>query len=138
MEKHIITTNRFVKNEDLNHHGTLFAGRTSEWFVESGLMAAAKYLPAKNIVCVKVHGMNFQRPVRLGETVTFTSLVVYSGRTSLIANIRMCVGESEILSGFISFVNVDDHGRAKPHGVEIDFEDEKYLALREEAMNLDK
>ena len=27
-------TTRLVKSEDLNHHGTLFAGRMSEWFVE--------------------------------------------------------------------------------------------------------
>ena len=31
-----LVTNRFVKGEDLNHHGTLFAGRAAEWFVESG------------------------------------------------------------------------------------------------------
>ncbi len=37
MDKNLIVTNRFVKSEDLNHHGTLFAGRTSEWFVETGL-----------------------------------------------------------------------------------------------------
>jgi hypothetical protein len=29
---------RLVKSEDLNHHGTLFAGRTAEWFVESGFL----------------------------------------------------------------------------------------------------
>lgn len=23
-----------IKSEDLNHHGTLFAGRTAEWLVE--------------------------------------------------------------------------------------------------------
>jgi len=31
-----MVTMRLVKSEDLNHHGTLFAGRTAEWFVESG------------------------------------------------------------------------------------------------------
>ncbi|MDP2989667.1 MAG: hypothetical protein Q8O57_03775 [Kiritimatiellota bacterium] len=34
-------TNHLVKSEDLNHHGTLYAGRTAEWFVESGFIAAA-------------------------------------------------------------------------------------------------
>ena len=24
-----------IKSEDLNHHGTLFAGRTAEWLVEA-------------------------------------------------------------------------------------------------------
>ena len=39
-----VLTHHFVKSEDLNHHGTLFAGRTAEWFVEAGLMAAAVHL----------------------------------------------------------------------------------------------
>ena len=30
-----------VKSEDLNHHRTLYAGRTAEWFVETGFVAAA-------------------------------------------------------------------------------------------------
>lgn len=138
MDKNLIVTNRFVKSEDLNHHGTLFAGRTSEWFVETGLMAAATYLPAENIVCVKVHGMNFKKPVKVGQTVRFSSIIVYTGRTSLIANVKMCVGEDEIVSGFISFVNVDKQGKATPHNIELDLEDDKYKQLRQEAMNLSK
>ena len=45
-----LVTNRFVKSEDLNHHGTLFAGRSAEWFIEAGLMAVSGILPADNIV----------------------------------------------------------------------------------------
>ena len=46
MEKKIVKpfwsdTSRLVKSEDLNHHGTLFAGRTAEWFVEAGFVSAA-------------------------------------------------------------------------------------------------
>ena len=40
-----IITHHFVKTEDLNHHGTLYAGRTAEWFVEVGLMAAQDLVP---------------------------------------------------------------------------------------------
>ena len=50
-----LVTNRFVKSEDLNHHGTLFAGRSAEWFIEAGLMAVSGILPADNIVCVKLN-----------------------------------------------------------------------------------
>lgn len=32
-------TYRMVIQEDLNHHGTLFAGRAAEWFVATGFMA---------------------------------------------------------------------------------------------------
>ena len=36
-----LKTCRLIKSEDLNHHGTLFAGRCAEWFVESGFIAVA-------------------------------------------------------------------------------------------------
>ncbi len=63
----IITYNihHLVKSEDLNHHGTLFAGRCAEWFVEAGFIAAASLTHPENIVCSKIHGMVFSRPVRL-------------------------------------------------------------------------
>ena len=38
-----MVTMRLVKSEDLNHHGTLFAGRTAEWFVESGFIQQPHY-----------------------------------------------------------------------------------------------
>lgn len=133
-----ITTHRFVKSEDLNHHGTLFAGRTAEWFVESGLMSAALHLPADNIVCVKIHGMNFSRPIHLGEVVRFDSCIVYAGRTSLIANIRVQVKGAQILEGFISFVNVDEHGKSQPHGLVIEPSTDEERALQERARALPK
>ena len=60
-------TMRLVKSEDLNHHGTLFAGRTAEWFIESGFIAATALLDPKNVVCLKVHGMYFTSPAKPGE-----------------------------------------------------------------------
>lgn len=66
-----VSTVRFVKSEDLNHHGTLFAGRTAEWFVESGFIAAASISDPKAVVCLKVHGMLFTKPVKPGEFSVF-------------------------------------------------------------------
>ena len=131
-----ITTHHFVKSEDLNHHGTLFAGRNAEWFVESGLMSAARHLPVENIVCVKIHGMNFSRPIHLGDTVRYVSKVVCSGRTSVVSHIEVSVDNSQVLEGFITFVNVDDAGRSKPHGLDIQPEspEEEALAARARAL----
>jgi acyl-CoA hydrolase len=50
---------RLVKSENLNHHGTQFAGRSAEWFVEARFIATASALPAQNIVRLKIHGMTF-------------------------------------------------------------------------------
>ena len=83
------TTNRLVKGEDLNHHGTLYAGRTSEWFVEAGFVAAANLTDPENIVCLQIHNMMFSRPVHKGDVVCLESRIVYAGKTSLVANIHM-------------------------------------------------
>lgn len=37
----VFKISHLVKSEDLNHHGTLFAGRTAEWLVEAGFVTAA-------------------------------------------------------------------------------------------------
>ncbi|MGL5437210.1 MAG: acyl-CoA thioesterase [Lachnospiraceae bacterium] len=131
-----IITHHFVKSEDLNHHGTLFAGRTAEWFIEAGLMAAAVYVPANNIVCARIHGMTFMRPIQLGSVTQILSKVVYTGKSSLIANIRLYVQDTEILNGFITFVNVDENGSPKAHHIKIQAETPEDIALHEEAQKL--
>lgn len=132
MEDYICT--RLVKSEDLNHHSTLFAGRTAEWFVESSFIAAASTIgDPKNVVCLNVHGLVFKYPVNKGAIVKFTSKVVHLGRTSIIVYTKM---ESELektipVDGFITFVSVDDKGKKKPHGMVLDeAQDEEEEKLR--------
>src|SRR5690554_399239 len=81
---------KLVKSEDLNHHGTLFAGRTAEWFVESSFIAASATVgDPKKVVCVNVNEMKFKTPVQKGEIITFTSKVAYVGRSSIIVYTNM-------------------------------------------------
>lgn len=127
-----------VKNEDLNHHGTLYAGRTADWFVESGFIAAASLTRPENIVCLKIHGMLFSRPVQRGEIILFESRIVYAGRTSLVANVKTSVGGQVVVSGFITFIHADDQGHAFPHGVVIDAVTPEEIELQETAKNLPK
>jgi acyl-CoA hydrolase len=136
MEVVTCTTNRLVKSEDLNHHGTLYAGRQAEWFVEAGFVAAASLVPPRNIVCLKIHGMDFTRPVHPGEIITYESKIVYTGRTSLIAYIRMHVKEQDVVRGFITFVNVDADAKPFAHGVVIEACTPEDVALHEEARQL--
>jgi len=70
------STNHLVKQEDLTHHGTLYAGRTAEWFVEAGFIAAAKLTKPEAIVCVKIHGMHFSKPVGRGEILCLENKIV--------------------------------------------------------------
>lgn len=132
------TTNRLVKGEDLNHHGTLYAGRTSEWFVESGFVAAANLTRPENIVCLQIHSMKFLRPVKKGDVVCLESCIVLAGKTSLVANIRMLARNEEVLNGFISFVHVDANGNPLAHGISIDAETPEEKVLQEYARQLKK
>ena len=132
-------TTRLVKSEDLNHHGTLFAGRTAEWFVESGFIAAAMLVDPKSIVCLKIHGMYFTKPVRPGEIITFKSKIVYAGNSSLVAHISISKdGLESFVKGFITFIHVDENTKACKHNIEITPLTEEDKLLYEEAKMLNK
>ena len=129
-------TQHVVMSGDLNHHGTLYAGRTAEWFVESGFIAAASLTKPENIVCLKIHGMLFSRPVHLGEIVCFDSRIVCVGRTSMIAFIETKVKEDVVISGFITFIHANAQGHPLPHGLTIEAVTDEEKALQERARNL--
>jgi acyl-CoA hydrolase len=138
MEMREFTTYRLVKSEDLNHHGTLFAGRGAEWFVESGFIAAASVLDPKHLICVKIHGMSFKKPARAGETLCYASKLVYAGRTSLTAFVKVNKGEETVVGGFITFVHVDDQTRPNPHQLTLEAGSEEEKKLQQEASMLQK
>lgn len=131
---------RLVKSEELNHHGTLFAGRAAEWFVESAFIAAASTLGnPKNVVCLNIHGLLFRHPVNKGEIAKFSSRVAHLGKTSIVVYTKM---ETELtkltpVDGFITFISVDEDGNKIPHGLVLDSTtDENELQIRERAKSL--
>ena len=136
MRMKTLTIHHLVKGEDLNHHRTLFAGRGAEWLVEAGFIAAADLLPPEFVLCLKIHGMTFQRPVRPGEVVRFDSKIVLTGRSRLIAYVRATTKEELTVDGFLTFVYVDDHGKSRPHGITIEAETPEEIELQELASKL--
>ena len=136
MEPQTFILHHLVKSEDLNHHGTLYAGRTAEWFVEAGFVAAASLSSPENVVCLKIHGMKFTAPIRCGELVRIESKVIFTGRSRMITFIRVKAHETNVVEGFITFVHVDLQGKAQPHGIEITPVSEEDKALYQEAQQL--
>lgn len=136
MRMKTLTIHHLVKGEDLNHHSTLFAGRGAEWLVEAGFIAAADLLPPQYVLCLKIHGMTFQRPVRPGEVVRFDSKIVLTGRSRLVAYVRATTKEELTVDGFLTFVYVDDHGKSRPHGITIEAETPEEIELQERASKL--
>jgi acyl-CoA hydrolase len=135
-----VDTVRFVKSEDLNHHGTLFAGRTAEWFVESGFIAAASLVNPKGVVCLKIHGMLFTKPVKPGGILNFRSKIVYTGKSSLVAYIKVINKQNGdlLVDGFITFIYVDETTKSVAHGIEIVPETDEDKTLYQMAMELKK
>lgn len=137
-----VVTSRLVKSEDLNHHGTLFAGRAAEWFVETCFICGAKATgKPENIVCVKIHGFTFNEPATKGDVLNFEARLAKTGRTSFTVYGKITKNDSNnILSdGYITFVFVDEKGKPMPHNIilddPIDDEDKK---IRERASTLMK
>ncbi len=133
-------TMRLIKSEDLNHHGTLFAGRTAEWFIESGFIAATALLDPRSVVCLKVHGMYFTSPAKPGEVLRFESKIVYTGRSSLVAYIRVCKAKCSktLVEGFVTFIHVDEGTTPLPHNIVTEPLTEADKQLYSQAENLKK
>jgi len=138
MEPFETKTMRLVKSEDLNHHGTLFAGRTAEWFVESGFVAATSILDPKHVVCLKIHGMHFSKPVRPGQIICLISKIVYAGKSSIIANIKVNINgnDGEVVNGFVTFIHVDESTKPLAHYLEITPKTQEDKELYETAHHL--
>lgn len=124
-----------VKGQDLNHHGTLFAGRMAEWFVEACFICGAKITQQpESIVCLKMHGLCFNNPADKGDIITIDTQLVKAGRTSFMIYGQTTKNSSTAIlaDGFITFVFVDEHGKPKPHNLVLaPAIDEAQASLRE-------
>jgi len=129
-------TYHLVKQDDLNHHGTLYAGRCADWFVECGFIAAASLTKPEHIVCLKIHGLLFSQPARLGDILCFESKIVYAGRTSLMAHVQVIKREKSLLEGYITFIHANLKGKPMPHGITINPTKPEDIQLQEKAKRL--
>lgn len=138
MKKYIIY--RLIKSEDLNHHGTLFAGRISEWFVEAGFIAATNFLNPENIVCVKIHGMHFAKPINRGDIIKITSQIAYTGNTSIRVYVKIQINKKTdiAVNGFLTFVNVNESGKPERHNIKIKPKTKEDKELYQKAKQLSK
>lgn len=125
-----VTAAHLIKSVDLNHHGTLYAGRMAEWLVEVGFMTARGALgcPPGNVVCVRLHGMDFRQSVGSGATLVIEGRVAYVGGSSITvyAEARPLGSLATGLphtDGLITFVHIVDT-RAAPHGLVVDTPEE--------------
>ena len=134
-------TLHLVKEEDLNHHGTLFAARAAAWLVESGFTTAAcEHGRADEIVMRNLHDMSFSKPIHKGTVVRLEGQVVYTGKTSMMVAVQAsnALNDSKAIEGFITFVTIEKETmEKKAHQVRLDVtKDEEELLLRKKASKL--
>ncbi|MDD3890109.1 MAG: hotdog domain-containing protein [Syntrophomonadaceae bacterium] len=122
MKNHSIS--HLIKSEDLNHHGTLYAGRSAEWMVEAAFVAAAaEHGKPQEIVFVNIHELNFKKPVPKGDIITVLSKIAKVGNTSITVYVRAVseISKTSHMDGFLTFVCVEtDTKRKKVHGIIMD------------------
>ena len=109
-----------VKYEDLNHHGTLFAGRMSEWMVEACFICAATAVKKpEDVVCVQVHGMSFIKPARRGDIIRVESQLAYLGQKSITVYGQVFANQDDepYVTSFATFVTIDQQGKPYAHGL---------------------
>lgn len=132
-----------VKSEDLNHHGTLFAGRSAEWLVEAAFIAAAaEHGRPQDVLCVNVHGFVFKKPVAKGTILTLKALVAKTGKTSITVYVKAVseIEGTQHVDGFLTFVCIEpDTKQKRTHDVVLDVTDNAdELNIRERAALLFK
>ena len=129
-----------VKPEDLNHHGTLFAGQMARWLIEAGLILSSRLTgKPEDIVCVQLNAMTFKKPVNNGNLIEIQTMVSYLGSTSLMVYSQV-LREPEtipVITNSATFVTVDKDGRPYMHGLKLpDSYIAKHRDVCEEALKI--
>lgn len=134
--KETVVTQHLVKNIDLNHHKTLFAGRSAEWLIETAFITASSILPADSIVASRIHEVCYLAPVYAGNVLKYEGHIVHAGKTSLMIYVLGETGGKLTIEGFITFVHIGEDSHAVPHGITVEAETEEEKVLQERAKKL--
>lgn len=121
-------TLHIIRPEDLNHHGTLFAGQMAKWLVEAGFIMASRLVgKPEDVVCVQVNSMTFKKPLNNGDLIELKSRVAYLGSTSITVYSAVFREQDAlpVVSNMATFVTVDKQNKPYKHGFKLT---EDYIA----------
>ncbi len=135
------TKSHLVKSAELNHHGTLFAGKSAEWLVESAfIVAAVEHGRPQDVLCINVHGFIFKEPAKSGDIFTIKSRIAKLGTTSITVYVEgFCeIEKVKNVEGFVTFVCLEPDTKVKrAHGLVLDEpSSEAEKIIREKALKL--
>ncbi len=110
---------------DSNSLGTLFAGTLVGWMDKASAYAAMRRVHGP-VVTVAMEGIEFRRPIRVGELVEVDANVVRVGTSSLRVKVDVwrerldTAGRELCVEGHFTMVAVDSDGRPTPVPPEAD------------------
>lgn len=109
-----------MQPEHANHHGNVHGGWIMKLVDEAGALACMRHAQTR-VVTVAVDTFVFREPIKIGDLVTFTAEVTYTGRTSMEAEVQV-VAENPITgerthtnTAYLVYVGLDEDNR--PTGI---------------------
>ncbi len=112
-------TRKWVKPEDLNPNGTLFGGRLLAWIDEEAALYTVVQLENSQIVTKYITEIDFKSSAKEGDIIEIGIEVAKFGTASITLRVEvrnMMTKDTIITIEKIVMVNLDDHGKPKPHG----------------------
>ncbi|MBL8063087.1 MAG: acyl-CoA thioesterase [Anaerolineales bacterium] len=107
---------QLMQPEHANHHGNVHGGWIMKLVDEAGALACMRHAQTR-VVTVAVDSLVFREPIKIGDLVTFTAEVTYTGRTSMEAEVQV-VAENPITgerthtnTAYLVYVGLDDDNR---------------------------
>ena len=104
---------------DTNANGDIFGGWVMARMDQAGGIAGVERAQGR-VVTVKVDGMTFIRPMRVGDVLCVYTDVVRIGRTSLTIEVEawarrfMTNVREKVTEATFTFVAIDDNGKPRP------------------------
>lgn len=107
---------QLMQPEHANHHGNVHGGWIMKLVDEAGALACMRHAQTR-VVTVAVDTFVFREPIKIGDLVTFTAEVTYTGRTSMEAEVQV-VAENPITgerthtnTAYLVYVGLDENNR---------------------------
>ena len=111
-----VTLSQLMHLEHANLLGNVHGGWVMKLADEAGALACMRHAQ-KKVVTVAIDSMTFRQPIKLGDLVTLTAEVTYTGHTSMEVTVEVhaenpVTGEqTHTNTAYLVYVALDDEGR---------------------------
>lgn len=110
-----ISLSQLMQPEHANNLGNVHGGWIMKLVDECGALSCMRHAQ-RRVVTVAVDSMTFRQPIKIGDLVTLTAEVTYTGRTSIEAEVNVqaenpVTGEKTYTNNaYLVYVALDDQG----------------------------